>query len=76
MLIGCLFQLRKPRRPVKASSTEPPQDVAWSITRLTATPAKSVGIVYAPDETTAIARAIEQFKIPEAQRLKLAARRG
>src|SRR5262245_32263016 len=56
-----MVTLRKPRRPAKPSTTEPPQDVAWSITRLTATPAKSVGIVYAPDETTAIARAIEQF---------------
>jgi len=45
------------------------------VARLTA-PAKVIGRVYAPDEATARARAIEQFKIPEAQRQKLAARRG
>jgi len=66
------------KQPVDLSGTLSPkaEDVAWNITRLTATPAKFIGRVYAPDEATAIARAIEQFEIPEAQRLKLAARRG
>jgi len=63
--------------PRKAQNTAkaPTKDVAWSITRITGTPAKQLGIVYAPDQATAIACAIEQFKIPESQREKLAARR-
>ena len=52
------------------------EDDAWNITRLTGTTAEYVGRVYAPDEPTAIARAIEEFQIPEAQWQKLAARRG
>jgi hypothetical protein len=68
---------RKPAKSVKAAApADPPNDFAWTIIRLTSTPAKQIGRVYAPDETTAIAKAIEQFKISEAHRQKLAARRG
>ena len=65
---------RKPQMP--AQPPAPKQDVAWTITRLTSTPAKQIGRVYAPDETTAIAKAIQEFGIPEGQRGKLAARRS
>ena len=40
--------------------------------RLEGTPSR----LASPDEATAIARAIEQFQIPEGQWLKLTARRG
>ena len=69
------FRTMSPRKSQKSQPTSAPSaDVAWTITRLTGTPAKLIGLVYAPDEATALTRAIEQFKIPEAQRQKLAAR--
>jgi hypothetical protein len=36
----------------------------WEIRRLKATPAAFVGLVDAPDETTAVKAAIKQFAIP------------
>jgi hypothetical protein len=62
---------RKPAEPAK-----PSKHVAWNIVRLTGSPAKQIGRVYAPDETTAIAKAIDEFGIPEAHWRKLAARRS
>jgi len=63
---------RKPTRPKSAPSA----DVAWIITRIGATPAKHVARVYAPDEKTAIAKAIEEAGITNPQlQQKLAARR-
>jgi hypothetical protein len=55
--------------------TKPPQDRSWSVYQLRGTPAKFIGLVYAPDEATAIQKAIEEFKIapgatwPEGARL-------
>ena len=53
-----------------------PGEVAWIVTRLTGTPARYVGRVFAANEADAIQRAIEQFRIrnPEMQK-KLSARR-
>ena len=65
---------RKPAKSVKAVPADPPNDFAWTIIRLTASPAKQIGRVFAPDETTAIAKAIDEFGIPEAHWRKLAAR--
>ena len=67
-----MFSIRKRRSPAKP--TQPPKDVQWVISLLEATPAKQIGIVYAPDEATAMARAIEQFRIPENQQGRLFAR--
>jgi len=47
----------------------------WTIYRLSGTPAKFVGIVYAPDEQAAIAKAIEEFKIEPQHRGRLVAKR-
>ena len=62
---------REPTRPKSEV-----KDVAWIVTRLGATPAKYVARVYAPDEQTAIAKAIEEAGITNPQlKQKLAARR-
>ena len=50
---------RKPTRPKSEPKSAPSADVAWIITRIGATPAKYVVRFYAPDEKTAIAKAIE-----------------
>jgi hypothetical protein len=39
------------------------QNISWSIYRIRGTPAVLVGIVYAPDEKTAIQMAIEEYQI-------------
>jgi 1,2-phenylacetyl-CoA epoxidase PaaB subunit len=53
-----------------------PGEVAWIVTRLTGTPARYVGRVFAANEADAIQRAIDEFRIrnPEMQK-KLSARR-
>jgi hypothetical protein len=56
--------------------TTPPQDKSWSIYRLRGTLAAFVGIVYAPDEKTAIAKAIEEFKIAPAHHGRIIAKPG
>jgi hypothetical protein len=47
----------------------------WQIVRLKATPARFIGLVDAPDETSAIKAAIEQFVIPPADQERLIALR-
>jgi hypothetical protein len=61
---------KSPRKTAQA------REVAWIITRLTATPARYVGRVFAATAEDAIKRAIDEFKIqnPEMQK-KLVARR-
>jgi hypothetical protein len=56
----------------------PPADKpvhSWAIYRLSGTPAKLVGIVYAPDEKAAIEQAIKEFKILPQHRGRLVAQR-
>jgi hypothetical protein len=51
------------KRPTKQSSH------SWAVFHIRGTPAQFVGLVYdAPDEQSAIAKAIEQYKVPENQR--------
>jgi len=62
--------------PPKAA--HPPREVAWSISRITGTPARYVGQVYAANEADAIKRAIEEFNVhnPEMQKRLVARRVG
>jgi hypothetical protein len=55
-------------------TTEQP-DHLWAVYHIRGTPAQLVGIVDAPDEQSAIAKAIEGYKVPENQRNRLIARR-
>lgn len=52
--------------------------MAWSISRITGTPAKYIDQVYAATEADAIKRAIEEFNIrdPEQQKRLVARRAG
>jgi hypothetical protein len=58
------------KRPTKQSSH------SWAVFHIRGTPAQFVGLAYdAPDEQSAIAKAIEQYKVPENQRGRLIAQR-
>jgi hypothetical protein len=52
------------RRPTKQQQPQP-RGHSWSVYHVKGTPAKFVGIIdNAPDEQTAIARAIEEYQVP------------
>jgi hypothetical protein len=68
--------LERNAQPPIAKQPTKPRTHSWSIYRLRGTPAQLIGIVYdQPDEASAIAKAIEDFRIPENQRKRLIARR-
>jgi 1,2-phenylacetyl-CoA epoxidase PaaB subunit len=52
-----------------------PRARRWSISLLKGTPAKLIGAIDAPDAETAIKMAAEQFRVREADRFRLVARR-
>ena len=59
-----------------AKRTSKQRDPSWTVYRLRGTPAQLIGIVYdAPDEQSAIKKAIEEFGVPENQRNRLIAQR-
>jgi hypothetical protein len=58
------------RMPTKKTEQ---QEHRWRIVRITDTPAKLVGHVYAPDEETAVKLAIAQFDIEKSWRNRLMA---
>jgi hypothetical protein len=57
------------RRPTKQTNH------SWAVYHIRGTPARLIGIVYAPDEQSAIDKAIEEFKVQANQRGRLIARR-
>jgi hypothetical protein len=46
------------------------KEYSWNIYRLRGTPAAFIGTVDAPDETTAVKKAIEEFAITDAEQQK------
>jgi hypothetical protein len=62
-----------PKRATKKAELR--GDHRWRILRIRATPALYLGDVYAPDETTALEKAAEEFKVPAQLRNRLIAER-
>ena len=57
---------RTPSKKPAAEAAAPPKMPSWAIYRLKGTPAALLGHVDAPDAETAIAKAIDEFDIPQA----------
>ena len=76
-VVAGFFSTRIPRPPrLDSGMSKQPTLHPWSIYRIRNTPAELLGRVYAPDEKTAIEKAIEEFKITNpAQYKRLIARR-
>jgi hypothetical protein len=72
---GIPRELRMVKRPTKPAPERPTLH-SWAIYHLKGTPAKLVGFIEdAPDEKTAIERAIKEYRVPVNERGRLMARR-
>ena len=64
------------KKPVRDRLAGTEATVRWHISLLKGTPAKFLGLIEAPDEKAAIEAAAKEFKIADALRDRLVARRN
>jgi len=54
---------------------KPKPEYAWRVTLIRSTPARSLGSVEAPDEKTAIEKAVEEFQLSPEQKKRVVVQR-